>query len=69
MPRFGVSGSTVLSASERLGELFWEGIDHIEIGSMACAAVFRRGGADRDAAGVGAHAAYYSRPGLCPGGF
>ncbi|NKB66901.1 MAG: TIM barrel protein [Candidatus Latescibacteria bacterium] len=38
MLRFGVSGSTVLSASERLGELFWEGIDHIEIGSMASAA-------------------------------
>ena len=33
--RFGVSGSTILSDPDRLDELFWEGIDHIEVGSLS----------------------------------
>lgn len=33
MLRVGVSASTILSASDRLEEVFWEGIDHVEFGS------------------------------------
>lgn len=33
--KLGVSGSTILSNSELFSELFWEGIDHIEIGSFS----------------------------------
>lgn len=37
MVRVGVSGSTVLSESERIDELFWDGIDHIEVGELSAA--------------------------------
>ena len=37
MVRVGVSGSTVLSESARLDELFWDGIDHIEVGALSSA--------------------------------
>ncbi|MBE1446805.1 sugar phosphate isomerase/epimerase family protein [Paenibacillus sp. OAS669] len=33
-PKFGVSGSTILSNPERLEELFWDDIDQIEIGEF-----------------------------------
>lgn len=33
--RLGVSGSTILSNPSRYTELFWEGIEHIEIGEFA----------------------------------
>ncbi len=35
MVRVGVSGSTVLSESDRLDELFWDGIDHVEVGDLS----------------------------------
>ncbi len=35
MLRIGISASTILSDSDRLDEVFWEGIDHIEIGALS----------------------------------
>jgi len=35
MVKYGVSGSTVLSRSDQLDLLFWPGIQHVEIGSLA----------------------------------
>jgi len=41
-PRLGVSGSTILSDGALLQELFWDGIDHIEIGEFASEDDFAR---------------------------
>ncbi len=35
MIRFGVSGSTILSDPDRVDELFWDGIDHVEVGALS----------------------------------
>lgn len=40
-PRFGVSGSTILSNPEQFDELFWEDIDLIEIGEFPNETAFR----------------------------
>lgn len=39
--RLGVSGSVILSNPEKYEELFWEGIDHIEIGEFPDEAAFK----------------------------
>lgn len=39
--RLGVSGSVILSNPEKYKELFWEGIDHIEIGEFPNEAAFK----------------------------
>lgn len=35
MHKFGVSGSTIYSNEDKYLELFWDGINHIEIGEFA----------------------------------